>query len=158
LCEAMGADGEDLPLANVKRVVKTKLQELAQEQYGEERDVAVNKDALLAFSESAKIFIHFLSATANEICRESKRQTINADDVLKAVEELDFPEFSEPLMRCLSAFRKDQDAKKLDKRKISGAPTPRKRKSDGNSAEGETANGDYDDGAAMADDEDTTDT
>lgn len=39
---------------------------------------------------------------ANEICRESKRQTINADDVLKAVEELDFPEFSEPLMRCLS--------------------------------------------------------
>lgn len=59
----MGADSEDLPLANVKRVVKTKLQELAQEQYGEERDVAVNKDALLAFSESAKIFIHFLSAT-----------------------------------------------------------------------------------------------
>ena len=39
---------------------------------------------------------------ANEICRESKRQTINADDVLKAVEELDFPEFSEPLMRCLA--------------------------------------------------------
>lgn len=39
---------------------------------------------------------------ANDICRESKRQTINADDVLKAVEELDFPEFSEPLMRCLA--------------------------------------------------------
>lgn len=39
---------------------------------------------------------------ANEICRESKRQTINADDVFKAVEELDFPEFSEPLMRCLA--------------------------------------------------------
>lgn len=56
-------ESEDLPQANVKRVVKSKLQELALGHYGEERDVAVNKDALLAFSESAKIFIHFLSAT-----------------------------------------------------------------------------------------------
>jgi hypothetical protein len=63
---AMGGgagESEDLPQANVKRVVKSKLQELALGHYGEERDVAVNKDALLAFSESAKIFIHFLSAT-----------------------------------------------------------------------------------------------
>lgn len=150
-------ESEDLPQANVKRVVKSKLQELALGHYGEERDVAVNKDALLAFSESAKIFIHFLSATANDICRESKRQTINADDVLKAVEELDFPEFSEPLMRCLAAFRKEQDAKKLDKRKSAGAATPRKRKSDGDFVDVETTNGDYE-GEAIADDDDTTDT
>lgn len=39
---------------------------------------------------------------ANEICRESKRQTINADDVLKAVEELDFTEFCEPLKESLA--------------------------------------------------------
>lgn len=39
---------------------------------------------------------------ANEICRESKRQTINADDVLKAVEELDFTEFCEPLNAALA--------------------------------------------------------
>jgi hypothetical protein len=50
-----------------------------------------------------------LCCSANEICRESKRQTINADDVLKAVEELDFPEFCEPLKAalagvCLSLF------------------------------------------------------
>ncbi|XP_024366136.1 DNA polymerase II subunit B4 [Physcomitrium patens] len=155
---AAQGEGEDLPQANVKRVVKTKLQELALGHYGEERDVSVNKDALLAFSESAKIFIHFLSATANEICRESKRQTVNADDVLKAVEELDFPEFSEPLMRCLAAFRKDQEAKKQDKRKSSGASTPRKRKSDGNFVDDNpAANEDYEDGVAMADDDDTTD-
>jgi DNA polymerase epsilon subunit 3 len=106
------AGSEGLPQANVKRVVKEKLAELAHEHFDDDRkekDVLVNKDALLAFSESAKIFIHFLSATANEICRESKRQTINADDVLKAVEELDFPEFCEPLKAalagvCLSLF------------------------------------------------------
>lgn len=38
---------------------------------------------------------------ANDICKESKRQTINADDVLKALEEIDFPEFVEPLKVAL---------------------------------------------------------
>jgi DNA polymerase epsilon subunit 3 len=49
---------EDLPRAIVRRLVKEKLSELA----GEE-DITVNKDALLAFGESARIFIHYLSAT-----------------------------------------------------------------------------------------------
>lgn len=38
---------------------------------------------------------------ANDICRESKRQTINADDVLKALEEIEFPEFLKPLKASL---------------------------------------------------------
>lgn len=38
---------------------------------------------------------------ANDICKESKRQTINADDVLKALEEIDFVEFVEPLKTSL---------------------------------------------------------
>lgn len=42
------------------------------------------------------------TCSANEICRESKRQTINADDVLKAVEELDFTEFCAPLNAALA--------------------------------------------------------
>jgi hypothetical protein len=60
------AGSEGLPQANVKRVVKEKLAELAHAHFDDDRkekDVLVNKDALLAFSESAKIFIHFLSAT-----------------------------------------------------------------------------------------------
>ena len=60
---AAQGESEDLPQANVKRVVKAKLQELSLAHLGEEKDVPVNKDALLAFSESAKIFIHYLSAT-----------------------------------------------------------------------------------------------
>jgi hypothetical protein len=35
------------------------------------------------------------------MCKESKRQTINADDVLKALDEMDFPEFVEPLRTSL---------------------------------------------------------
>ena len=40
--------------------VKSKLAELAGDI---KRDVAINKDALNAFSECAKIFIHYLTAT-----------------------------------------------------------------------------------------------
>ena len=59
-------------------------------------DGHVQKEALLAFGECAKIFIHILTSTANDICRDGKRQTISVDDVFKAVEELEFGEFGEP--------------------------------------------------------------
>ncbi|CAM6031049.1 hypothetical protein CY35_14G107500 [Sphagnum magellanicum] len=153
------AGSEGLPQANVKRVVKEKLAELAHAHFDDDRkekDVLVNKDALLAFSESAKIFIHFLSATANEICRESKRQTINADDVLKAVEELDFPEFCEPLKAALAGFRKENDAKKQDSKRKEVA---RKRKAgDSNGTDGDIhVNGRLDEAVTMAEDEGFTD-
>ncbi|TVU27179.1 hypothetical protein EJB05_29766, partial [Eragrostis curvula] len=37
------------------------------------------------------------NCSANDMCKESKRQTINADDVLKALDEMEFSEFVEPL-------------------------------------------------------------
>lgn len=39
---------------------------------------------------------------ANDICKEAKRQTINAEDVLKALEEIDFPELIGPLRGSLN--------------------------------------------------------
>jgi hypothetical protein len=35
------------------------------------------------------------------MCKESKRQTISADDVLKALDEMEFSEFVEPLRTSL---------------------------------------------------------
>ncbi|KAJ0463895.1 putative DNA-directed DNA polymerase transcription factor Hap3/NF-YB family [Helianthus annuus] len=95
--EKVVAEAEELPKAIVRRVVKDKLSQLSQNG----ADIQVLKDSLLAFSESARIFIHYLSATANDICKESKRQTINAEDVFKALEEIEFPEFIAPLRASL---------------------------------------------------------
>lgn len=39
--------------------------------------------------------------SANDMCKESKRQTISADDVLKALDEMEFAEFVEPLRTSL---------------------------------------------------------
>ncbi|CAJ2654685.1 DNA polymerase epsiion subunit 3-like protein [Trifolium pratense] len=101
------AETEDLPKTIVRRVVKDKLSTCS-----DDGDIAVHKDALLAFSESARIFIHYLSATANDICRESKRQIINAEDVFKALEETEFTEFVSPLKASLEEFRKKNAGKK----------------------------------------------
>ncbi|KAJ8768053.1 hypothetical protein K2173_020993 [Erythroxylum novogranatense] len=105
--EKVVAEAEELPKAIVRRVVKDSLS-----QFSGDADIHVHKDALLAFSESARIFIHYLSATANDICKESKRQTINADDVVKAIEEIEFPEFIAPLKASLSEFRRKNAGKK----------------------------------------------
>ncbi|XP_072966112.1 DNA polymerase II subunit B4-like [Typha angustifolia] len=114
---------EELPRAIVRRVVKDKLSRLTSSGGGEE--VTVHKDALLAFAESARIFIHYISATANDICKESSRQTINAEDVLKALEEIEFPEFIEPLRASLEEFRR-KNALKRSGAKAKGADKKRK--------------------------------
>ena len=61
------AEVEELPKAIVRRLVKDKLAQIAAGTEGAEgggADVIVNKDAMAAFAESARIFIHYLSATS----------------------------------------------------------------------------------------------
>ncbi|KAL0921143.1 hypothetical protein M5K25_008187 [Dendrobium thyrsiflorum] len=101
---------EELPKTIVRRVVKDKLFQLSsasskKAKSGEvgDEEMMLHKDALIAFSESARIFIHYLSATANDICKESKRQTINAEDVFKALDDMEFTEFIQPLRDSLEA-------------------------------------------------------
>lgn len=98
---------DELPLAIVRRVVKDKLFECSPDY-----DVSIHKEALLAFSESARIFIHYLSATANDICKDSRRQTMKAEDVFKALEDMEFSEFLEPLKASLEDFKKKNAGKK----------------------------------------------
>lgn len=56
--EKVVPEAEELPKTIVRRVVKDKLHDCSPD-----TDISVHKDALLAFCESARIFIHYLSAT-----------------------------------------------------------------------------------------------
>ncbi|KAM7522595.1 hypothetical protein LguiA_012497 [Lonicera macranthoides] len=100
MAEKVVVEAEELPKTIVRRIVKDKLSQMSSASK-EGTDISVLREALQAFSESSRIFIHYLSATANDVCKENKRQTINAEDVFKALEEIEFPEFVEPLRAYL---------------------------------------------------------
>jgi histone H3/H4 len=90
-----------LPSTVIKRIVKAKLAEQFLGDDGKPKDVNLSKEALLAFGESAKVFINYLTAMSNDICHESKRQTISAEDVFKALAEMEFEELVAPLKDAL---------------------------------------------------------
>eukprot|EP00798_Chlamydomonas_sp_ICE-L_P028997 gene28997-32189_t len=100
----------ELPRAQLKRIVKNKLGATV-----DGKEMTLASDALLAFGESAKVFISYIAAMSNDICKEHKRQTISADDVLKALEELEFDQLLPPLKEFLEATFASTDALKRKK-------------------------------------------
>ncbi len=85
-----------LPSSCIARCIKSKLS-----------GVGVSKDAKEEFSKALHIFLLFLTNSAQESCAASKRQTIGASDVNKALEEIDFEAF----IPQIDAFIKEQKKK-----------------------------------------------
>mmetsp|Transcript_29343 Transcript_29343/g.95617 ORF Transcript_29343/g.95617 Transcript_29343/m.95617 type:complete len:178 (+) Transcript_29343:1182-1715(+) len=122
-------ESEQLPKAHIKRLVKSKVAEVTEAEAGpaaegdKKKEVNIQKEALQAFQESGKLFIHYLTAAANDVCTEKKRSTIQAEDVLAALEELEFGDLAEPLREALAAFRREASQKAASrKRKAAGPP------------------------------------
>ena len=93
---------EELPRSAVKKIVGRKLAELAAP--GGAKAPTMGADAVAAMGESATMFVTMLAAAASDVCQESgkgKRQTINAGDVFKALEDLEMPDLNEPLKQSL---------------------------------------------------------
>jgi DNA polymerase epsilon subunit 3 len=135
----------DLPKALLKRLIKAKLQDVDKAKGGDgTRDFQVNKDALLAFGEAAKLFIHYLTAAANDNCKDAKRQTISADDVMSALNDLEFGELVEPLKQSLEAFKAENREKNKKKQE---AASKKRKPAAGAAAAAEEAE---EDGAAAA--------
>lgn len=114
----MSETDTDLPKTLIKRIVKRHLSQI--DKGDNKRDTQINKDALLAFSESAKVFINYITATANDICKESKRQTISVDDILRALEDTDFVDLIAPLKQSIEVFKKgtkEKNQKKAEAKK-----------------------------------------
>ena len=59
---------------------------------------------------------HLTPSSANDFCQNSNRSTISANDVLMAMEELEFPDFVPQLKETLETFKKDQASKKAAKK------------------------------------------
>mmetsp|Transcript_74729 Transcript_74729/g.118914 ORF Transcript_74729/g.118914 Transcript_74729/m.118914 type:complete len:115 (-) Transcript_74729:179-523(-) len=79
-------------------------------------DVKVKKDAKQAISKAAGIFVLYLAHNANQLCKNAKRSTIQADDVLNALQEIEFGEFNDELRKTLDSWREEQQQIKESKK------------------------------------------
>lgn len=116
-------DEIDFPKSLLKRIVKEQVQTLGGTGVPSDSghgDIQVNKDATLAFNEAAKIFIHYLTCAANDNCMEAKRQTIGVEDVFKALSDIDFVAFVEPLRESLEAFKSSKKTAAMKRNVMQG--------------------------------------
>ena len=71
---------DDLPRAHIKRLMKHHLSQFlhVDSKTAQQFEPNIAKDALDGVQQACKIFIHYLTSTANDICTESKRSTLSA--------------------------------------------------------------------------------
>lgn len=63
--------------------------------------VNVSKEARLAISKAASVFVLYATSCSNNFAMKAKRKTINANDVISAMDEMEFDQFEDPLKQCL---------------------------------------------------------
>ncbi|KAI9495306.1 histone-fold-containing protein [Zychaea mexicana] len=73
-------EDNELPKANISRVLKNALPP----------GTALQKEAKVAVSKAATVFINYLSTVANDTAKSANHKTISAPDVFKAMEVLEF--------------------------------------------------------------------
>lgn len=84
---------EDLNLPNsvVTRLIKDALPD----------GVNIAKEARTAIGRAASVFVLFITSAANGVAIKNNKKTISAQDVLQAIVETEFENFSEPLQEAL---------------------------------------------------------
>lgn len=92
----------NLPNAVITRIIKEALPE----------GVNVSKEARRAISQAASVFVLYATSCANNFAMKAKRKTLNAGDVMAAMEEMEFERFLQPLREALEAHKKGQKGKK----------------------------------------------
>lgn len=92
----------NLPNAVVTRIIKEALPD----------GVTIGKDARIAVAKASSIFILYLTSSANIIAKKSNRKIISGPDVIQAMTDIEFDQFTEPLQESLENFRKAQKEKK----------------------------------------------
>ncbi|XP_010569379.1 PREDICTED: DNA polymerase epsilon subunit 3 isoform X1 [Haliaeetus leucocephalus] len=84
----------NLPNAVITRIIKEALPD----------GVNISKEARSAISRAASVFVLYATSCANNFAMKGKRKTLNASDVLSAMEEMEFQRFVAPLKESLEGI------------------------------------------------------
>lgn len=104
----------NLPNAVVTRIIKDAIPE----------GVNVSKEARLAISKAASVFVLYATSCSNNFALKGKRKTITAQDVMAAMDDMEFEHFVEPLQLCLENYRLGQKNKKEERKKKTQVEVP----------------------------------
>jgi nuclear transcription Y subunit beta len=100
-----------LPIANINRIMKKSLPANAK----------ISKEAKECVQECVSEYISFITNEASDQCVHEKRKTINGEDLLRAMQNLGFDDYLEPLRLYLQRYR---ECMKGDKTKTGKRKTP----------------------------------
>merc|ERR1711976_311889 len=91
-----------LPLSVVSKIIKDSLPQ----------GVIVSKEARMAMSKAASVFILYCTSCANNLVMANKRKTLRDVDILAALDEMEFGEFVPQLKQNLEGYRKSTKDKR----------------------------------------------
>ena len=66
------------------------------------KDTKISKEARECVQECVSEFIAFITCEACEITKEEKRKTINGDDILRAMKQLNFEDY----IQCVESYNR----------------------------------------------------
>ncbi|GKT89740.1 CBF/NF-Y family transcription factor [Colletotrichum tofieldiae] len=72
----------------------------------------IQANAVLAMSKSATVFINYLASHANEITVNANKKTVSAEDVFKALDDIEFGFLREPLEQEFAKYNQIQSEKR----------------------------------------------
>jgi DNA polymerase epsilon subunit 3 len=116
-------DSISLPLSSIVKVLKEALP----------AHVSVSKDVKVSLQRASALFVLYVTNTANQLAKQGKRSTLTADDIMAALEELEFDPLLEPLQEFLEKWRKQHE--KARQKIKEAAQAARARAADGQPSE-----------------------
>jgi DNA polymerase epsilon subunit 3 len=95
-----------LPTAAVLRVIRDALPP----------NFHINREAKASLARAGAVFAVYLAAAAADVARDGKRSTLKAADVLRALDDVELPEFAEALRRDLDGARGGRGRRRAPRR------------------------------------------
>merc|ERR1712029_1304116 len=92
----------NLPGSIVSRIIKDALPD----------GTKVSKEAQQAIAKAASVFVLYATSCSNQIASKANRKTIHGQDVISAMEDMEFDKFIRPLESNLECWKESQQKKK----------------------------------------------
>lgn len=92
----------NLPISVVSRLVKEALPD----------GISIAKEARTGLAKVASVFVLYVTSASTNVAKKAGRKTLTGQDVLDAMEDIEFEKFIEPLKESLEIYKASLKLKK----------------------------------------------